>query len=152
MTRGQAHAAPFDDPDLPSAERLVAAPVADVFAAVNAVDDWPRWFEPVVASVGVRDDRTFEVSAHRDGRSATHVVVVSARGPVHSLNIDIDDSWRVYIRTRPHPSGTHVGVVAEPLRKPTLRSRLSRRASPSARSARLRSFLDQLANHVENDA
>jgi hypothetical protein len=140
---------PFDRDDLPTAERLVAAPVADVYAAVDDVDRWSTWVEAVVGPVQARDDKTFEMSAMRDGKTSSHRVVKAARGPVHSLNLDVDEQWRVYVRTRPHPSGTHVGLVAEPLGKPKLRDRLSRDRSPSARSARLLAFLDQLAAYVE---
>ena len=145
MTSGD----PFDRDDLPAAERLVAAPVADVYAAVDDVDRWSGWVEAVVGPVQARDDKTFEMSAIRDGKTSSHRVVKAARGPVHSLNLDVDDQWRVYVRTRPHPSGTHVGLVVEPLHKPSLRDRFSRDRRPTERSARLRAFLDQLAAYVE---
>src|SRR3954447_14523237 len=140
---------PFDRDDLPTAERLVAAPVDEVYAAVDAVDRWPSWVEALVGSVQVRDDNTFEMSAMREGKTSSHRVVKAARGPVHSLNLDVDDRWRVYVRTRPHPSGTHVGLVAEPLRKSRIRDRFSADLRPRDRAARLRAFLDQLAAYVE---
>jgi len=129
---------------------MLVAEIADVYRAIDAVDRWPLWVGGVVAPVRALGGQTFEVSRIRDGTTTSHRVVITARGPAHTLNMEVDQRYRVYFRTRPHPSGTHVEVVAEPLGKPNWRHRLLRRRRTQERSALLNSLLDRLAARVEH--
>ena len=140
----------FEQADLPKAERFVAAGVEDVYRVIEAVDGWSSWVDGIVAPVRVHEGPAFEVSWIRDGRMTTHHVAITARGPFHTLSAEVDQHFRVHVRTRPLRSGTHVEVVVEPLGKPRRRGQWFRRRRVVKCSAVLSSFLDQLAAHVED--
>lgn len=103
---------PFDRTDVPQATRVVAAPVAEVYATVTDVTSWPAWFphlvEPVIAKGGDR----FLFRARRDGRIEHHEGRVIVRGTQHAFGIEVGDH-RVWFRTRPSPPGTKVDIVLE---------------------------------------
>jgi hypothetical protein len=141
--------AQFERADLPKAGRTIAAAVADVYGAIEAIERWPSWIHGVAAPVQVLGDDAFDVSWVHDGAMTTHRVVVVARGPVHTLFAQVDQRHRIYFRTRPVPAGTHVELVAEQLDEPRWWTRLFRTRRMARTSDRLRSLLDQLATHVE---
>jgi hypothetical protein len=138
----------FDQADIPRAERIVGADVADVYAVLEALDRWSTWVTAVNLHVSAVDAERFDVSWVADGEMKSRKVAVIARGRTYSLSFDVDGRWRMHFRTRPHQSGTHIQAVAEPV-KPSRWTQSRNRRRLADYSARLDSLLDQLAIRVE---
>lgn len=131
-----------------SAERVIAADVAAVYRTIEAVDRWSSWVEGVVAPVKALDHKSFEVSRVHDGRITTHHVEITARGPVHSLTVEVDHRYRIQFRTRPHPSGAHVKVMTEPFDASGWLERRSNRRRGQRAGVQLEPLLDRLSAHL----
>ena len=140
---------PIEERDVARAERVIAADVEVVYRTIEAVGQWASWVEGVVAPVATVDEQSFDVSRVVDGKMTTHRVVITARGPVHSLTAEIDHQFRMQFFTRPHPSGTHVEVVSEPLVRQGLLTRLANRRRAKRAGERLAGLLDRLAAYLE---
>lgn len=140
---------PVEERDVARAERIIAADVELVYRTIEAVDQWASWVEGVVAPVTAIDEQSFDVSRVHDGKMTTHRVVIKAKGPVHSLTAEIDHQSRMQFLTRPHPSGTHVEVVSEPLARRGLVTRLANRRRSKRAGERLSGLLERLAAHLE---
>ena len=141
---------PIEQRDVARAERVIAADVEEVYRTIEAVDRWSSWVDGVIAPVKTVDDRTFEVSRVHDGRMTAHHVAITARGPVHSLTVEVDRVYRMQFRTRPHPSGAHVEVITEPIVKRSWWTRLLNRRRDQGAGARLETMLERLAAHLEH--
>jgi hypothetical protein len=136
--------------DLPQAQRVIGADVADVYALIADPKSWPTWIDSVSAPVKELRGDVFEVSATTDGVTRTHRVEVKARGPVHTWFADVDDMYRVEWRTRPDLGGTFTHVVAAPIGKRRWwQFGAGKRPSPEHQTARLKDLLAQLAAHFE---
>jgi hypothetical protein len=141
-------ASPFERDDLARAERVIAADVADVYRVLDDVQRWPSWVDGVVAPVHVLDEHTYEVSLIRKGQTTAHRVSVTTRGPVHTLYAQVDEEYRIYFRTAPHPEGTRIVVVTEPVAKRRWPNRPFRSHPNTTRAEQLRALLDQLAAYL----
>ena len=131
-----------------SAERVLPNDVDTVYRAIEAVDRWSSWIEGVVAPVTKIDDTTFELTRVHNGAMTTHRVVITARGPVHSLTTEVDGAYRLDFRTRPHPSGTSLEVCAEPLDAGGWWARRTNRRRGARAGAQLETLIDGLAAHL----
>jgi hypothetical protein len=137
-------------PDLPSAQRVIGADIAEVYAVLAEPRTWHTWIDGVAPPVKDLGGDVFEVTNTDEGSTRTHRVVVTARGPVHTLFTEVDDAYRVEFRTRPDLGGTAVHVVATPIGKPKWwQGWFRRRATPDRQSKQLKDLLAQLANHFE---
>ena len=139
---------PFDQEGLPSAQRVIAGEVADVYGVIDQIDRWSLWVDGLVAPVRTIGAGAFEMSSVREGTTTTHQLVITGRGPVHTLFAEVDGQYRICFRTRPSAGGTHVHVVAEPIGKPRLWQRLGRHQARLPTPERLRQLLDELAIEV----
>lgn len=139
---------PFDRTDLPCGTRVVAAPVADVYATVTDVAQWPSWMpellEPVIAKGGDR----YLFRRQRNGRTDHNEVLVVVRGPTHTFGVQIDASERIWIRTRPTSSGTKVDVVLEAMGSGTWSQRVRGRRRRSEQEQWVVEALDGLERQV----
>ncbi len=129
-------------------ERVLAVDVDTVYHVIETVDRWSSWIDGVVAPVKALDDRTFELSRVHDGHITTHHVEITARGPVHSLTMEVDQAYRLEFRTRPHPEGTHLEVMAGPLVARSWRARRTNRRRGERAGAQLETLIDGLAAHL----
>jgi uncharacterized protein YndB with AHSA1/START domain len=139
---------PFDRTDLPSATRLVAAPVAEVYATVTDVVRWPSWMPELLDPVIAKGDDRYLFRRQRSGRTDHNEGVVVVRGPTHTFGVQIDAGERVWFRTRPSPTGTKVDLVLEPLGSATLRQRVRGRSRRAEQDRWLHDVLDGLDRQV----
>ena len=135
--------------ELARTQRLIRAHAETVYAAIDGIDSWQSWMSRVVTPVQVVDDRSFEVTAADARGPKRHSVVVKARGPVHSLTVEVDGRYQLEFRLRPHPLGADVEAYAVQFGKQRLLDRLSRRRRSDLSTVRLRAVLAELAAHVE---
>lgn len=140
---------PVEQDDVARAERVIAADVEEVYRAIEAVDRWSSWVDGVVAPVTKLDDATFELSRVHDGKMTAHHVEITARGPVHSLTTEVDHRSRLQFFTRPHPSGTHVEAVSEPIDTRGWLTRRRNRRRAQRGGAQLEVMLERLAADLE---
>jgi len=123
--------------------------VANVYAAIADLPGWSAWVNGVAAPVEVLGGDAFLFTRTVEGETRRHRVVVTARGPVHTLFSEVDNSYRLRFRTWPHQQGTNIEVVAEPLGKVTWWRRVKWHRTVTRHSAKLEELLTQLALHVE---
>lgn len=138
---------PFDRVDLPRAEANIDAPVATVFGLLDDIPAWPRWLAAASGDVQALTDSRYEVDLVWAGRRARRRLEITARGPTHTLFIELVDLGHLYVRTRPAAAGTHLDVVFErnggPRANPFTRRR--RRAQEEA-------WLQQLVRDLDRHA
>lgn len=141
---------PIEERDVARAERVIAADVEVVYRTIEAVEQWASWVEGVVAPVTALDGEAFDVSRVQDGKMTTHRVVITAKGPVHSLTVEVDGLYRMQFLTRPHPTGAHVEVATDPLERQGLLTRLANRRRAKRAGIGLDRLLDRLAAYLEH--
>lgn len=140
---------PFDRDDLPAADRVIAAPVHRVYAALDDLSTWADWNAFLAGPVERVADDHFRLLA--DGRRARREidVIVDVRGTSHTLYLRIPGGGEVRFRTRPHATGTRVEAVRIPTDRPASWRRRRVRAQHAARQRVLEQVLASLARHVE---
>ena len=143
---------PFERTDLPRATRVVAAPVADVYAVVTDVTQWPSWMPELLDPVIAKGDDRYLFRRQRNGRTDHNEGVVVVRGPTHTFGVQIDAAERVWFRTRPSPSGTKVDLVLQPFGAATWRQRLRGRRRRNEQERWVHDVLDGLAGWAAPDA
>lgn len=139
---------PFERADLPRATRVVAAPVADVYAVVTDVEQWPTWIPEVLEPVIAKGDDRYLFRTQHDGRTDHNEGLVIVRGPTHTFGLQIDASDRIWFRTRPSPTGTKVDLVLEPFGTSTWRHRLRSRRRRDQQERWVHQVLDGLAGRA----
>lgn len=140
---------PFDRDDLPRATRVIDAPIAAVYETIATPDRWPTWMPDVIEPVIVKSGDRFVFRSQGRGAVEHHDAHVITRGPTHAFAVEIDETERLYFRTRPSPTGTKVDVVAERIAPPKGWRRSSSRRQRDDRARSLESALAQLAAGIE---
>lgn len=134
----------FYEEGLPRAERVIAAPIEEVFAAIDAVEAWPEWLGTVTGPVREVGGGLYELT----GSTGTRRVVVTARGPTHTIAFDIERLGQLAFRTRPTTAGTRVEAIGRPVDHGSWRRRLRGRKLRQRDDAWLAAALDDLAAHL----
>ena len=141
---------PFDQTDLPRAQRTIAAPIESVYASLDDVESWPKWLRGVEMSDHSPGGQVFEILDDHDAEPVSRRLRVVARGPVHTLFFELDDgSAGLYFRTRPQSGATLTEVVVVPSEPSGWRERLGTRKRIRDAEQRLAALLEDLASHVE---
>lgn len=135
----------FYEEDLPRAEQVIAAPVEAVFDAIDAVEAWPEWLGTVTGPVREVGRGLYELTR---SNGTTRRVVVTARGPTHTIAFDIDGLGQLAFRTRPTTAGTRVEAIGRPVDHRSWRRRLRGRKLRQRDEAWLAAALDDLAAHL----
>lgn len=140
---------PFDRDDLPRATRLIDAPIATVYETIATPDRWPTWMPGVIEPVILKPGDRFVFLSQDTSLVEHHEARVITRGPTHAFAVQIDETERLYFRTRPSPTGTKVDVVAEPMTPPKGWRRRVNRKRLTDRTRSLESALARLATAIK---
>ncbi len=138
---------PFDRADLPHAEVNVDAPVAVVFGLLDDIPAWPGWLAAAPGDVRTFGDGRYELDLVWDDRQSRRRLEVTARGPVHTLFVELVDVGHLYFRTRPSGAGTHVDIVLDPDDQRRWNP-LARRRRQGRQAAWLDEFARDLGRHA----
>jgi len=142
--------APQGSADVAEAQRIIHADVADVYNAIDRVEQWSAWMTSLTAPMSEVGHQAYEFSSTQGATTRRHRMVIRAQGPVHSFVAELDGQCVLDFRCTPHVPGTSVKISSRQLGKRKWRERISARRRTERCSTALESVLDQLAVHLEN--